>query len=131
MLLWPGPIKGLAAVSRRALNVEEVLPRVSQRGLHTMSGGPMARISGKLTHYQGELSGVLRRVSEENRKLSLFQVLASVFSSFFGVQKNATRERDFKRGRARDFILVGVLLTLAFILTVWGVVQLVMHVAAP
>ncbi len=52
-------------------------------------------------------------------------------SSFLGVQKNANRERDFKRGRARDFIIVGVVLTLLFILSVWGVVQLVMHFAIP
>lgn len=70
-------------------------------------------------------------MSEEDRKLSFFQVLSSVISSFFGVQNNATRERDFKRGRARDFILVGLLLTVAFIFAVWGVVQMVMHLATP
>jgi len=72
------------------------------------------------------------KVPEEDRKmekLSLLQVFGSVTSSFFGVQKNATRERDFKRGRARDFIIVGVILTLLFILAVWGVVQLVMGIA--
>ena len=71
-------------------------------------------------------------MSEENektKKLSLLQAFGSVTSSFLGVQKNATRERDFKRGRARDFIIVGVILTLLFILAVWGVVQLVMSVA--
>ena len=50
-------------------------------------------------------------------------------SSFLGIQKNATRERDFKRGRARDFIIVGIVLTLLFIVSVWGVVQLVMSAA--
>ena len=70
-------------------------------------------------------------VAEEQQKLSFLQVLGSVMSSFLGVQKNATRERDFKRGRARDVILVGILLTAVFIFAVWGVVQLVMHVAAP
>ena len=87
--------------------------------------------SGKLAKYERKLPGALQRVSEENKKLSFLQVLGSVSSSFFGVQKNATRERDFKRGRARDFILVGVLLTVAFILAVWGVVQLVMRLATP
>jgi hypothetical protein len=62
-------------------------------------------------------------------RLTLAQVFGSVLSSFFGVQKNATRERDFRHGRARDFIIVGVTLTLLFILTVWGVVQLVMRFA--
>ena len=62
-------------------------------------------------------------------KLSLVQAFGSVMASFMGVQKNATRERDFRRGRARDFIVVGVVITLLFILAIWGVVQLVMHVA--
>ncbi len=65
----------------------------------------------------------------QDKPLSLPQVFGSVLSSFFGVQKNATRERDFRRGRARDFIIVGLLLTLLFILAVWGVVQLVLRAA--
>ena len=64
-----------------------------------------------------------------HNKLSLIQVFSSVLASFFGVQKNETRERDFTHGRARDFIIVGIVLTLAFILVVLGIVQLVMHLA--
>jgi len=67
----------------------------------------------------------------DDRKLGFFQVLGSVLASFVGVQKDATRERDFKRGRPRDFILVGVLLTALFVLTIWGIVQLVMRLALP
>ena len=70
-------------------------------------------------------------MSEEQKKLSFWQVLGSVTSSFLGVQKNERRERDCRHGRARDFIMVGVLLTMVFVLAVWGVVQLVMSVAAP
>ena len=70
-------------------------------------------------------------MSRDEHKLSFLQVLGSVLSSFIGVQKDATRERDFKRGRARDFILVGVFLTVVFVLLVWGVVQLVMRLAVP
>lgn len=69
-------------------------------------------------------------MSGSRDKLSFFQVAASVLASFFGVQKHANRERDFSRGRARDFILVGALFTLLFILAVWGVVQLVVRAAA-
>ncbi|MCB1800894.1 MAG: DUF2970 domain-containing protein [Gammaproteobacteria bacterium] len=68
-------------------------------------------------------------VPEKDQKLSFLQVLGSVLSSFIGVQKNVTRERDFTRGRPRDFILVGILLTAVFVLTVWGVVKLVMGLA--
>ena len=63
--------------------------------------------------------------------LSLAQVFKSVLSSFIGVQSNETRERDFTRGRARDFIIVGIVLTLLFVLTVFGVVKLVMTLAVP
>lgn len=70
-------------------------------------------------------------MGEERQKLGFFQVLGSVLSSFVGVQKNATRERDFRQGNARDFILVGLLLTAVFVLAVWGLVQLVMALAAP
>ena len=66
---------------------------------------------------------------ETDRRLTLAQVFGSVLSSFFGVQKNATRERDFRHGRARDFIVVGIVLTLLFVLMVWGIVQLVMRLA--
>jgi uncharacterized membrane protein YhdT len=70
-------------------------------------------------------------VNQEKRPLSLLQVLGSVLSSFFGVQKNAVRERDFSRGRPRDFVIAGVLLTLVFVLLVWGLVQLVVQLAGP
>ena len=46
-----------------------------------------------------------------------------------GVQKSETRERDFQHGRARDFILVGLLLTALFIFLLWAVVRLVMYLA--
>ena len=68
---------------------------------------------------------------DEPRKLGILQILASVVASFFGVQSNARRERDFSQGRPRDFIVVGLLLTLVFILVVWGVVSLVMSLAMP
>ena len=70
-------------------------------------------------------------MTNQHDKLKFHQVLRSVLSSFVGVQKNENRERDFKRGRARDFILVGVLVTVGFVLLIVGVVQLVMRLAVP
>jgi len=58
--------------------------------------------------------------------MSFFQVVKSVLWSFLGVQSAKNRERDFTKGRASHFIAVGLLMTLLFILTIWGVVQLVM-----
>jgi len=59
-------------------------------------------------------------------KLSLWQVAQSVFASFFGVQSDANRRRDFEKGRASQFIIVGIILTLVFIASVWGGVQLLL-----
>jgi diacylglycerol kinase len=64
-----------------------------------------------------------------DKKLSFIQTFGSVLASFAGIQNNAKRERDFKQGRARDFIAVGALITVLFIAAVYGVVQLVMSLA--
>jgi hypothetical protein len=65
----------------------------------------------------------------EKKRLGLRQIARSVGAAFIGVQSNRNRERDFEHGRPRDFIIMGLTFTLLFILLVWGVVQLVMHVA--
>jgi hypothetical protein len=49
----------------------------------------------------------------------------SVMASFLGVQSNANRERDFEHGRLSVFIVAGLLMTLIFLLSVYGLVQLV------
>ena len=58
-------------------------------------------------------------------------VLGSVLASMFGVQSNRKRAQDFTHGKPWQYILVGLLVTVVFILTVWGVVKLVMKFAAP
>lgn len=63
--------------------------------------------------------------ADQNKRLGFFQVLKSVLASFLGVQSDAQRERDFKKGSARDFILIGLIATVLFILIVFAVVQLV------
>ena len=50
----------------------------------------------------------------------------SVMASFFGVQSSANRERDFEHGRFSVFVAAGLLMTLIFLLGVYGLVQLVM-----
>jgi UPF0716 family protein affecting phage T7 exclusion len=60
---------------------------------------------------------------------SLFSVLGSVLASMFGVQSNRKREQDFVHGKPSQYIVIGLLVTLAFILLVWGVVTLVMKLA--
>ncbi|MDX1655389.1 MAG: DUF2970 domain-containing protein [Candidatus Competibacteraceae bacterium] len=58
---------------------------------------------------------------------TLWQVALSVLASFFGVQSQHNRERDFRHGRPGQFIVVGLVMTVLFVLVVWGVVQLVLR----
>lgn len=59
----------------------------------------------------------------------MLAVLGSVVSSMFGVQSNRKREEDFTHGKPSQYIMIGLLVTVIFVLTVWGVVKLVMKLA--
>ncbi|RLA00386.1 MAG: hypothetical protein DRQ45_07410 [Gammaproteobacteria bacterium] len=60
---------------------------------------------------------------------SFLSVLGSVLSSMFGVQSNRKREQDFTHGKPSQYIIIGLLVTVVFMLTIWGVVTLVMKLA--
>ena len=60
---------------------------------------------------------------------SFFSVLGSVLASMFGVQSNRKREQDFTHGKPSQYIITGLLVTVVFILTIWGLVSLVMKLA--
>ncbi len=66
---------------------------------------------------------------ESPPKVGLKAVFASVLASFGGVQSRERHERDFEHGRARDFIIVGIIVTVLFIAAIWGLVTLVMGFA--
>ena len=66
---------------------------------------------------------------KERRGPSFLGVLGSVLASMFGVQSSRRHETDFTRGKPIHYILVGLLVTVVFILTVWGVVKLVVGLA--
>mgnify|MGYP001050746886 CR=1 FL=1 len=66
---------------------------------------------------------------EEKIKLGFWQVMFSTLASFFGVQSQKNRERDFKHGNPLAFIVAGLILTLLFIISVVTVVKLVTDAA--
>ena len=66
---------------------------------------------------------------DEAQGPSLLGVLGSVLASMFGVQSSRKREEDFTHGKPSQYVIVGLLVTVAFMLAVWGVVSLVMKVA--
>lgn len=61
--------------------------------------------------------------------LSLLDVARSVGAAFFGVQTEANRRRDFTHGRIHHFVLVGFAATVAFVLVLVGIVQLILATA--
>jgi hypothetical protein len=69
-------------------------------------------------------------MTDQDKGPTLARVLASVLASMFGVQSNKQREQDFTHGKAGTYIAVGIVATLVFILAIWGVVQLVVRIAA-
>ena len=66
---------------------------------------------------------------EAQLTLTLGQMFGSAIAAMIGVQSKEKRERDFARGKASHFIIVGVVLTAAFVLVMAGVVTLVLRVA--
>ena len=64
-----------------------------------------------------------------SRPPTLWQTVASVAASFFGVQSARNRERDFTRGKPLHFIVVGLLMTVAFVFVIWIAVRLALRSA--
>lgn len=64
-----------------------------------------------------------------DQPLGLRQMLQSVLAAAFGVQSDRNRTRDFTRGKPSHFILLGLLFTALFVLLLFAVVRLVLHVS--
>lgn len=60
-------------------------------------------------------------------KLTLFQIIKSILMSFIGVQKESVRKRDFEKGKPVQFIVTGIVLTVCFVLVLWGTVKFILH----
>ena len=66
---------------------------------------------------------------DDQGSLTIVQMFGSALAAMVGVQSKEKRERDFARGKASHFIIVGVVLTALFVLAMAGVVTLVINVA--
>lgn len=67
--------------------------------------------------------------NDEQKEPGLRQIVGSVFAAAFGVQSRKNQERDFKHGKARVFIISGIIFTLLFMGTVFTVVRMVLKQA--
>jgi len=71
-------------------------------------------------------------VAEENheeRAPSFLSVLGSVLAAMFGVQSSRKRKEDFTHGKPSQYIIIGLLVTVIFMLLIWGLVKLVLNQA--
>lgn len=64
--------------------------------------------------------------ADKPREPGLRDIVGSVLSAALGVQSRKNQERDFTHGKARVFIIAGVIFTLLFIATVFSIVTVVL-----
>lgn len=69
------------------------------------------------------------KIDDENKQLTLRQMLQSVLAGALGVQSGKNRARDFSHGKPSQFIILGLGFTLLFVLVILGVVKLVLYLA--
>jgi len=65
----------------------------------------------------------------DNKPPTLLQMMHSVLAAAFGVQSGKNRARDFTHGKPSHFVILGIAFTVIFALTLFGIVNLVVHLA--
>lgn len=69
-------------------------------------------------------ASVVRPDSERSdMRLKWSQIMLSTLSAGFGVQSGTHRERDFKRGSVKGFVIAGLALTTILVLTLVTLVR--------
>ena len=63
---------------------------------------------------------------QQPQKPSFFQLVASVLAAFLGVQSDKNRQRDFKAGDPKSYIIIGVIATALLIIGLISIVNLVL-----
>jgi hypothetical protein len=84
---------------------------------------------GKTMTEQNEKDIAKTEKLEKDEKTSLLQVVGSVLMAGLGVQSSKNKERDFKQGNFKAFIIVGFVFTVLFVVTVATVVSTVLDSA--
>jgi hypothetical protein len=65
----------------------------------------------------------------DDEKLGWWQVFKSTAMSFLGVQSEAARIRDTQHDNLKPFIVMGILMTIGFVLGLVVVVKVILHFA--
>ena len=64
---------------------------------------------------------------EQEKSLTLREMLGSVLAAALGVQSGKNRARDFSHGKPSHFIILGAGFTALFVLLILGLVKLVLY----
>ena len=68
--------------------------------------------------------------SPEPQRPGFFSMIQSVLAAAFGVQSEKKRQQDFQHGKPGDYIALGVIFVIAFIITLVVIVNMVLDSAA-
>ena len=66
------------------------------------------------------------QANDEEEGLTLMQLIGSALAAGFGVQSSQNRKRDFAKGKPSQFIAIGIIFTVLFVLIMVGVVNLML-----
>ena len=59
-------------------------------------------------------------------KVSIIKAVLSVLASFIGIQSNVNRERDFKSNSPVLFIVIGIIVAIFFIMSLYFLVYFIL-----
>lgn len=68
--------------------------------------------------------------SEQRTGTGWSNVMISTIAAACGIQSKANRHRDFQHGKPSTFIIAGIVFVIVFIFGLYGIVQLVVNLAA-
>lgn len=66
---------------------------------------------------------------QKDEKVSFLSMIQSVFAAIFGIQSDKNRQKDFKKGDASQFIVLGIVTVVAIMITMAIVVSSVLESA--
>ena len=80
--------------------------------------------------FHNALTRKTRVCMTSKKKTGVINVIQSVLSAAFGVQKRKNLERDFTEGKPAHFIIAGLIATILFIFLLFGLVILITNIVA-
>ena len=66
-------------------------------------------------------------LADRQQTMTLWQTVQSVLFAMLGVQKSKNAKRDFSKGKASHFIVIGVVFGILFALSLAFIVQLILQ----